>query len=167
MEKESRQTVVKFYIGKTYVRQRKKPGAGHVRINPHDSSTYRKHGISSRWGKHKHKDYGRDGMVVLTIVTKKTIPPEKKHIQQEDYALDLESALIHECNTTPAYKRRIANKCLSKGKRDNKASAGYALYMAFTLEGPLPEKTDEDSEEPTSSEEDEDKVQQVMDFAIE
>ena len=92
IEIQSGKKVVKFYIGKTYVRKNKKSKVFDA-MNP---NTWRKEGIRSRWCHHKHQDYGRNGMVVLTVVTKDDVPQQRipafKH--QEMYALALEQQLI-------------------------------------------------------------------------
>jgi hypothetical protein len=59
--------VEKFYIGKTLTHGRKK-----VKFDPMASRTWRlSDGISNRFKYHRGKDYGRDGLVVLTMVTQK------------------------------------------------------------------------------------------------
>ena len=61
-----------------------------------DPYTWKKNGISSRWGCHKKKEYGRDGLVVLAAVTKDAVPQQcRGEVHQEQYALALEQMLLH------------------------------------------------------------------------
>ena len=138
LEARSGRTVTKFYIGKTYVNKKQQPGGGDVPLNPQDSSTYTKDGISSLWGKYKQEDYGRDGMVVLTIVTPDAVPSAEQPLHLEDYTGNLQSALIDYFCTTSPYKERMENKTSSKGKGDLQGSGAYAFYVAYSLEEPTP-----------------------------
>ena len=133
IEIQSEKKVVKFYIGKTYVRKSKKSKVFDT-MNP---NTWRKEGIRSRWCHHKHQDYGRNGMVVLTVVTKDDVPqqsiPVFKH--QEMYALALEQQLIIHY----AFIRgdeRLANISTQPGMQQQQESKaiGYPIYMAFALD---------------------------------
>ena len=69
IEMQSEEKVVKFYIGKMYVRKNKKSKVFDT-MNP---NTWRKEGIRSRWCHHKHQDCGRNGMVVLTVVIPRSV----------------------------------------------------------------------------------------------
>ena len=128
---KSGKKVVKFYIGKTYVRQIKNKKFDAMKPN-----TWRKSGISSRWRHHRQEDYGKNGMVVLTVVTKDDVPQQSiqafKH--QEMYALALEQQLIIHY----AFIRgdeRLANTSTHPGMQQQEESRaiGYPIYMAFTL----------------------------------
>ena len=159
LEPEGGRTVrmPKFYIGKTFVHQLQGGGA----IDPQDRSTYNKDGISSRWRKHRSKEHSpskcRDGMVVLTIITEKAIPPAEQHLHQEEYTLKLEKALIEYFKATSPYKKKIVNETSKPGKREDELSPAYALYMAYSLEKPpLPDssnKGDEDTSRKSADEE--------------
>ena len=132
--------VEQFYIGKTHVRSRANCNFNHM-----ERSTWRlAGGINGRFRAHRNNGYGRDGLVVLTVVTREAIPPDvqsnKKRVNQETYALALESRLIHhfliECDDS-----RIVNPSIDLGrkvniKHDKKGTRGYPLYMAFKLENP-------------------------------
>ena len=128
-ELEMNDRVVKsFYIGKTYIKKRRKRGGGFQRFDPMDPTTWRKKGISSRWG--KHKSQGRHGLIVLTAVTRNTIPTNN----QQEYALMLEQRMLHHyrlINEDP----RLQNDTFSEGKR-GETSHGYALYVALVTEQP-------------------------------
>ena len=132
IEIQSGKKVVKFYIGKTYVRQIK-----NRKFDAMNPNTWRKSGISSRWHHHKQEGYGRNGMVVLTVVTKDDVPqqsiPAFKH--QEMYALALEQQLIIHY----AFIRgdeRLANISTHPGMQQQEESRaiGYPIYMAFALD---------------------------------
>ena len=118
-----------FYIGKTRVRRRKRRAFNHM-----IPATWRlDNGINSRCRNHKCTDYGRDGLIVLTVVTKGGIPHDirsnKPNFHQEEYALGLESRLILDFMADP----RLYNKTLERGRRDKTRSVGYPLYMAFKV----------------------------------
>ena len=134
IETERGLKVEKVYIGKTYVRQKKDSHRRRVRFDHMNSSTWKlDDGINGRWKDHKREDYGRDGLVVLTVVTREAIHPDIQEnnpdFHHEDYALALESRLIQDCMMDP----RLYNKTLEPGKRDSSTSIGYALYMAFKV----------------------------------
>ena len=122
--------VKKFYIGKTYVQSNKRRQRVE-RFDPMDCKTWRKKGISSRWGKHKHKPYGRDGLVVLGVVNKDAIP-RRCRVDQELYALALEQQLLHHFMIEDP-DDRIANETFSTGQTEKKKSIGHAVYMAYAL----------------------------------
>ena len=139
-------TVDKFYIGKTFAQSTKRG-----KINPLNPHTWRKKGISSRWGDHKEEEYGRDGMIVIAVITRDQVPlretddPSKPEpaVHQEDYTLALEQRLMHYYKITKGDKR-LANKTFTSGGADKKGSAGYALYVAFSLKKNETEETEEE-----------------------
>ncbi len=139
IEIQKEATIDKFYIGKTYVITRKNSS-----MDPMNPWTWRKDGISSRWQHHMDKDYCKDGMIVIAVITKDQVPTHRQPtvLHQEDYTLQLEKRLIE------YYKRagdtRIANKTLKSGASDGRQSAGYALYVTFSLED-NEQETSEDS----------------------
>ena len=118
-----------FYIGKTHVRRMKNRTFDHM-----NKATWKLDGgINSRWKTHRDGGYGRDGLIVLTVVTREAIHPDvrrnKPDFHQEDYALALEGRLIQDCMTDS----RLYNKTLEPGGRDRTPSIGYPLYMAFKV----------------------------------
>ena len=119
--------VEKFYIGKTSVQRNKRSR----RFDPMEYQTWRKKGISSRWGEHKHKPYGRDGFVVLGVVNRDAIP-RRCRVDQELYALALEQQLLHHFMIEDP-DDRIANETFSPGRREKQTSVGHAVYMAYAL----------------------------------
>ena len=137
-------TVDKFYIGKTYIQT----WTGR-KMNPLNPNTWKKGGISSRWGDHKKEDYGKDGMIVIAVITRDQVPlretddPSKPEpaVHQEDYTLALEQRLMHYYKITKGDKR-LANKTFTSGGADKKGSAGYAPYVAFSLKKNETEETE-------------------------
>ena len=118
--------VTKIYIGKTFIKQRRKRG-GFQQFDPMQPTTWKKNGISSRWG--SHKALGRHGLIVLTAVTRELAPVG---LNQQDYALMLEQKLMHH------YKlkndTRLENETFGEGARTKILAYGYALYVAFIIE---------------------------------
>ena len=162
---QSDRNIVKFYIGKTYVRKVK-----NRKFDAMKPLTWKKGGISSRWHCHKKESYGKNGMVVLTVVTKGDVPQKTitafKH--QEMYALALEQNLImhYACvkgddrlaNTSTHPGMYVQQKDGNETKASNEAKAiGYPIYMAFALDDSDSDTddnfktTDSDSEEHCSS----------------
>ena len=121
--------VERFYIGKTHVGQlRGKP------FNHMNASTWKlDSGINSRCSDHMRAGYGRDGLVVLTVVTEQAIHPDvrrnKPHFNHEDYAFALQSRLVQDCMTDP----RLYNERVDRGKREPATCVGYPLYMSFKV----------------------------------
>jgi hypothetical protein len=118
-----------FYIGKTYVDKKSRVAFDHM-----DRATWNLGGgINGRWRSHRRKEYGQDGLVVLTVVTEKAIRlkvrKNRSNFRQEDYALVLESRLIQDYMTDP----RLSNETWKPGRRSRKTHVGYALYMAFKV----------------------------------
>ena len=124
LELQSDRTIAQIYIGKTYIPRKNKRGGGFMRLDPLNHNTWKKEGISGRWGDHKKQDYGRDGMVVLCAITRDTVPGREMH--QEDFTLDMEQYLIGHYWDDP----RLANRTYNTGQRSSRYYA-YALYMAF------------------------------------
>ncbi len=123
-------TINKFYIGKTYVRKI----ANAKRLDKFNPNTWIKEGISSRWGDHKTNDYGKDGMIVITVITRTQIPLTEKAkpvVHQELYTLGLEQRLLHYYKITKG-DERLHNDTFTSGNTDKQKSAGYALYVAFS-----------------------------------
>ncbi|XP_019849857.1 PREDICTED: uncharacterized protein LOC109580770 [Amphimedon queenslandica] len=121
--------VTKIYIGKTFIRQRRKAGGGFQQFDRMQPTTWKKNGISSRWGSHK-RNKGKHGLIVLTAVTRKVVP--KGVANQQRYALILEQKLIHHYEFRQ--DERLENKSSSEGAKTKNICYGYALYAAFTFE---------------------------------
>ena len=136
LELQTERKVNNFYIGKTFIEQRRRPNNREkfVKFDPMDPYTWKKNGISSRWGCHKKMEYGRDGLIVLTAVTKDVVPQKcRSKINHEQYALALQQMLLH------YYKlkigdQRLYNETFNSTGLDGRKSIAYAIYVAFTLE---------------------------------
>ena len=137
IECQSGKRISKFYIGKTYMH-----GCKGMKFDKDKPSTWLKKGIISRWGTHKNKDYGRSGMVVLTVITRDRVPKGVveafKHQQQ--YALALEQQLIMHYAFAKR-DHRLANETINigkkkadKGENEVTGAVGYPLYIAYALE---------------------------------
>ena len=121
--------IEKFYIGKTYVQIASINGRYRMTaLNPTEPKTWRRKGISSRWGDHKKEAYGKDGMVVIAVITKDQVPKGDRVIDQELYTLALEQRLLHYYMITKR-DTRLDNETFTSGGTDKKGSAGYALYQ--------------------------------------
>ena len=132
----SDRTIDKVYIGKTYVQQKRKPGGGKgfLKFDPDDHHTWRKDGISSRWGDHKHGKDGRDGLVVLGAITRETVLNTcRGRVHQEDFALAMEQKLLHHyllSRSDP--KVPVVNKTFATGRTTQSGWIAYVIYIAFS-----------------------------------
>ena len=135
LELHSDRTIAKIYIGKTFIKQRKKPGGGYLKFDPLNSNTWKKKGISSRWQDHKKHNYGRDGLVVLGAITRETMPERCSQVHQEHFALAMEQKLLHHYLLShPDPKVPVVNETFSTGATTKQVSYAYAVYMAFRYE---------------------------------
>ena len=138
LEQESLCTIKKFYIGKTFITRRKnRQGRGYVMFDPMNPNTWKKNGISSRWGTHRTEEYGKDGMIVLTAITKEALlhrhqGNKESLLHQEQYTLALEQILQHHYKLKKN-DTRFANNTFTSGGTDGSKSIAYAVYIAFSL----------------------------------
>ena len=161
---ECRRKIGQIYIGKTYVARLKisKRQKRFQPFDPNDYSTWKKVGIGSRWHDHKSQDYGRDGLVVLGAVTRKTMPKRiRRRVHQEDFALALEQRLLHRCILSRHHdnRLRVVNKTFTAGRSSNHGYIAYAIYMAFSYTDNNTEGDTEDedsSQHETADQEDQD-----------
>lgn len=144
---DSERRVHAYYIGKTYLKRKKRQGKGFQIFDRMDPKTWIKSGISSRYRAHKMKKYGQYGLVVLGVVTKDILPETRaKRIKQEDYALILEQRLVHHQLIEEA-DDRLVNKTFNEGRRqtkdeekidertkDEQNAYAYAIYMTLGSE---------------------------------
>ena len=126
----TRRRIGKLYIGKSFVRQKKKK-----RFDPMDSTTFKKEGISSRWGDHRTKDYGRDGMVVLTVITREIATqlgvkddPRTQRNAQEICALQIEAWLQERFRDDG----RFPHEAYHPGNQSKTGAVGYIIYICFS-----------------------------------
>ena len=143
-----------FYIGKTFVQANQK----YTKLNQLKPDSWRKGGISSRWNDHRKEEYGRDGMIVIAVITRDQVPEgAASKVKQELYTLALEQRLLHYYQITKG-DERLHNETFTSGGTDKKGSAGYALYVAFSLS--------EDEEERNIHEQENDEVTDNVDDTV-
>ena len=134
IETLSRRKIRKFYIGKSNARKRQNRV-----FNPEDKNTW-KTGVTSRYSYHVKEPYGKNGLIVVAVVTRDSIPEEYftngTIANQEEYVLTLEKRLIQKYKK--GSDKRLANKGTDPGHTDEAGSVAYVVYMAFTLEGKCP-----------------------------
>ena len=130
---EGSKEVTKFYIGKSHFRTR----SGKRIIDPKNPHTWRlDNGINGRYQDHRGQPYGQNGLLVVAVITSKSIPENCKAagyiIHQEEYALVLEKRLIQKYKDDPM----LANKpSYRTGNTDDEKSIGYVIYIAFSTKG--------------------------------
>ncbi len=123
--------IKKFYIGKSHFHSRR-----NCSFSPENPATWRlENGINQRYRDHLSMDHGRNGLIVLAVVTKESIPlsclRSSYILHQEEYSLILEKRLIQHFRNDS----RLANRTQEPGKTDNENSIAYAVYMTFTIDG--------------------------------
>ena len=124
----------KFYIGKSHIKKHDKR-----RFDVSNSATWRLgNGINGRYSSHIKEDHGRNGLIVVAVVTRDSIPQSClddgtiKH--QEEYALLLEKRLIQKFRSNHTHCSILANTTTEPGKTDGESSIAYAVYMTFTMD---------------------------------
>ena len=132
IEALSGREIGKFYIGKSHIHTRKRRT-----FNPDNPNTWAIGcGIPGRYRDHMKTSYGKNGLIVVAVTTKHSIPKDcidKGYItHQEEYALTLEKRLIQKYIKDDD---RLANTGTDPGHTDGGKSVAYVVYMAFTLEG--------------------------------
>ena len=113
-----------FYIGKSTIRERRGED-----FDPNDQDTWDTKLIEDRWK--SRKDDGYEGMAVLTVVTKKTLPPNESQDSAEQYTLDLKKDLIKHFRDEK--DERLKSKSTAPGSSSSSGVA-YVLYLAMEFE---------------------------------
>ena len=151
LEFHSDRKIANIYIGKTFVKQKRKHGRGFQTFRTSDHHTWKKNGISSRWRDHRKQDYGRDGLVVLGVLTRQSLPKEcSRRIHQEHLALAMEQKLLHHYLLSEP-DSRVVNETFTAGNLDHGKSFAYAVYMAFSYgEGSTTMDTEELNQDASS-----------------
>ena len=114
-----------FSIGKTYARQTMRSDF----LDPEDDDTFTKKGLNSRWSVHKKTYYGKDGMIVLAIITEE-VAWNMGYIDAELCALDIERELQKRFSGDP---RCIHNE-YHQGPLVKEPAEGYPIYMTFSFD---------------------------------
>lgn len=131
LETQSDKKVAKFYIGKTFVHRKQTGGGRFQKFNELTPNSFTKKGISKRWHEHKYKDYGRDGMIVVCIVTR-AVAYECRTEDQQECALILEEELqkSFRADRDP----RLANSAAYRaGPETTNTAIGYPIYIAYSF----------------------------------
>ena len=133
LESGEEQKLKHFYIGKTFVRRHQKHSQP---FDPRDTSTWTVKGVYSRYYTHSKQHYGKDGLIVLVVVTEESIPEECSrnwYIKEpEEYALILEKRMIE--YYLEREDPRLFNESTEPGGTDGGRSVAYVIYMAFAME---------------------------------
>ena len=130
LETQSGNRIGGLYIGKTFVRRKKR-----IAFNPMDPNTFTKSGISSRWGKHKATYHG---MVVLGVITREIAAtlgfeddPEGIRMwrsKQEKCVLEIEKRLQYHFRDDG----RFPHGAYHPGRTTEGRAIGYVIYLCFS-----------------------------------
>ena len=112
-----------FYIGKSTIRKQRGE-----KFDPNDQDTWDTKLIEDRWTSRKADGY--EAMAVLTVVTKKTLPPDEAQDSAEQYTLDLKKDLIKHFRDE---KDERLNKSSAPGA-SSRDGVAYVLYLAMEFE---------------------------------
>ena len=74
-------------------------------------------------------------MIVITVITKTQVPLtlDEGNAVVNQYTLALEQRLLHYYKITKGDARLENDTFFTSGNADKKGSAGYALYVAFSI----------------------------------
>lgn len=116
----------RFYIGKTYLRLRKR----RTFIPDRPQTTCKMKGIIDRW--RARKKVGYHCMAVIAVLHDENIPENylRRSNSKQQYALSLEGSLIsHFMYEEP--DRRLENETTQQGGLEKKRAIAYVLYLAM------------------------------------
>ena len=121
------------YIGMAQVRRR-----GDFMYKLFDKmrcSTWSQAGINRHFMNHNDEYYCKDGLVVLTAITRDAIPADCMEslymTHQEEYALCLEKRLLQ--HLIEAKDERLSNDTVFTSELEKTTSVAYAIYMTFSV----------------------------------
>lgn len=125
--------VLYIYIGTAQVRRR-----GDFMYKLFDKmrcSTWSQSGINRQFLSHRNEYYCKDGLVVLTAITKDAIPQDCMEslymMHPEEYALCLEKRLLQ--HLIEAKDERLSNETVFTSELEKTTSVAYTIYMTFTV----------------------------------
>ena len=124
IEEIEQKDIAFFSIGKTYARKTE----GSDFLDPEDVSTFTDKGTKSRRSVHKHTYYGKDGMIVLTIITEE-VAWNMGYIDAELCALAIERELQETFSGDP----RCVHNTYHQGPLVKEPAEGYPIYMTFSF----------------------------------
>ena len=131
-ESEMHRKIDLFSIGKTNANKTAKADF----LDPLDENTFTKKGISNRWRAHKDTDYGKDGMVVVAIITD-DVADTLDYDDAEDCALDIEEELQDRFYSDD----RLIHENFHEGARVENPADGYPLYITYAFAKRSPQFT--------------------------
>ena len=123
----TKKTIKIYYFGKTHISKTEDS----AQLSIVDPNTWKMGGIGSRWRWHKDKVYCKDGLVVLGVFTRETLPESVK--DHEQFALSMEQTLtkyyLYHCSDS-----RVHNKTFTAGRLSGAKYCAYCVYMTFTYD---------------------------------
>ena len=119
-----------FSIGKTHTHKTAKA----YLFDPFDEDTLTKKAINNRCRAHSETDYGKDGMVVVAIITN-DVAYKLGYVDTEQCALDIERELQDQFYSEDD---RLIHEDYHQGPRVQYPADGYPIYItyAFTEQSP-------------------------------
>ncbi len=126
-------SIDKLYIGKTPI-----SAARHDGFDARNPETWTLDGgIHKHYDDHLKDDFGRNGLIVVAVVTKESIPRKCKRdgyiTHHEEYALILKKCLIEKLKEDGKLAAKLVNRPRYPGRLDQRESAGYAIYITFSM----------------------------------
>ena len=118
--------VVGYAFGRAAINRRKKGREG---WSYYDPKTWDKSNLKLHWESMRRSECGRDGLIVITVITKAEVPIY--YSSHEDYVVKLEEELIKYCMFTKNDKRAQLNSAIVP-KCEGRPQ-GFALYMTIRL----------------------------------
>ena len=129
-ESKKNRKIYLFSIGKTYTHKTAKA----YFLDPFDKSTFTMKGICNRHRAHRKTKYGKDGMVVVAIITN-DVAYKLGYVDTEQCALDIERKLQDRFYSEDD---RLIHEDYHQGPRVQYPADGYPIYItyAFTEQSP-------------------------------
>ena len=120
--------VVGYTFGRAAINKRKRRGIYYT-LDIMDPKTWDKSDVKLHWESMRRSECGRDGLIVITVITETEVP--MNYSSHEDYVVKLEEELIKYCMFTKNDKRAqvtsaIVHKCDGRPE-------GFALYVIIRL----------------------------------
>ena len=122
--------VVGYAFGRATI-NRKKRGGSYYALDIMDPKTWDKSDLKLHWERLRRSECGRDGLIVITVITRGEVPMNYSSHEHKDYVVKLEEELVNYCMFTKNDKRvqvNSANVLKCEGKPH-----GFALYVTIRL----------------------------------
>ena len=120
--------MVGYTFGRAVINRRKR-GGSYYTLDIMDPKTWDKSDLKLHWERLRRSECGRDGIIVMTVVTRAEVL--MNYSSHEDYVVKLEDELINYCMFTKNDKRVQVNSAIVH-KCDGKPQ-GFALYVTIRL----------------------------------